>query len=235
MKDKIILITGATGGLGEAVTRTFIESGARVVAVSRSEKKLQDLKSQVSAGADKFTAIATDVLDEADIQKLVDAVMQKFGKIDVFVHLVGSFLGGPGIADITETQWNDMMNLNMKSTFLCCRHIFPIMQKQKAGKIVTIGAKGGVRGISGLAAYSASKAALINFTQTLSAEGSKDNITANVVVPSIIDTPDNRNAMPDANFDDWVKPEAIAQLIRFLVSDDADDISSAVIPIYGNA
>lgn len=235
MKDKVVIITGATGGLGKAVTRDFVAAGARVVAVSRSESKLQSLTSQLTAGEDQLVTMATDVLEETAVKALVDEVMEKFGRIDVLAHLVGGFLGGPGIDEITASQWNDMMVLNLKSTFLCCHHIFPIMQKQNAGKIVTIGAKGGIKGIAGLSAYSASKAGVINFTQSLSEEGRDSNVTANVIVPSIIDTPENRKAMPDADFDNWVKPEAIAKTILFVVSDDASDINGAVIQIYGNA
>lgn len=232
LKDKVAVISGSTGALGTAVTQTLFAAGAKVVALYSRESSLETLKSKVTQ---ELVAIKTDVLNEASVQKMVKEVLENHGRIDILVNLVGGFLGGVSIVETSEEQWDKMMNLNLKSVFFNCRNILPVMIKQKSGRIITIGAKGGVQAVSGMSAYSASKAGLINFTEALAEEGREQNITANVVIPSIIDTSDNRNAMPAAIFDNWVKPEMIAETILFLCSEAAGDINGAVIPVYGKS
>ena len=232
LKDKTAIISGSTGALGTAVTQTFLDVGAEVVALYSRESSLETLKSEVTQG---FVAIKTDVLNEASVQQMVKEVLENHERIDILINLVGGFLGGVSIVETSEEQWVKMMNLNLKSVFLCCRNVLPVMMKQKYGRIITIGSKGGLKAISKMSAYSASKAGLINFTEALAEEGREQNITANVVIPSIIDTSDNRKAMPDANFDNWMKPEMIAETILFLCSDAANEISGAVIPVYGKS
>lgn len=206
-----------------------------MVVLYTRDSGLETLKSKVSHGTERLDAIKTNVLNEASIQSMAKAVLENHGKIDILVNLVGGFVGGIRVIETSEEQWDKMMSLNLKTAFLCCRNLLPIMMKKKSGRIITIGGRGAVQPAAGLSAYSASKAALINLTQTLAAEVREENITANVVIPSIIDTSENRKAMPDANFDNWVKPEILAQTILFLCSDEAADISGTVVPVYGKS
>ncbi len=232
LRDKVAIISGSTGALGTAVTKRFLSAGVKVVALYGRESSLETLKANITQ---EFFAIKTDVLNEVSVQEMIKNVLENHGRIDILVNLVGGFLGGVPIAETTGGQWDKMMNLNLKSVFLNCRNTLPVMMSQKSGRIITIGSKGGLKAVAGMSAYSASKAGLINFTEALSAEGREHNITANVVIPSIIDTPDNRKAMPAANFDNWVKPEMIAETVLFLCSEAAADISGAVIPVYGKS
>lgn len=234
-KDKVTVITGATGGLGYAVTRDFLNVQAKVAVTFTNEVSLDSLKAKLRPQNGQWIAIKTNVLDISSVKSMVEQVVKKFSRLDILINLVGGFLGGVSIAETTEAQWDNMMNLNLKSTFLCCRNVLPIMIKQKSGKIINIGSKGGLHGAAGISAYSASKAGLINFTQSLAAEGLEHNITANVVIPSIIDTPANRKAMPQANFSKWVTSEALSKVILFLCSDEANEISGATIPVFGNS
>jgi NAD(P)-dependent dehydrogenase (short-subunit alcohol dehydrogenase family) len=197
----------------------------------RNSEKLRELQKQV--GSADFHAIAADVTVAAQAAAMADEVLAKFGHIDILVNSVGGFLGGVPITDTTEDQMQKMFDLNFKSAFLCSRAVLPAMIKQKSGRIINIGSKGGLHGAAGMSAYSASKAALINFTQSLAAEGKTHNITANVVVPSIIDTPENRQAMPKANFTDWVSPKSLTSVILFLCSDEGKDVSGASVPVFG--
>lgn len=233
--EKVAIITGSTGGLGKAVTRTFLDAGFKVAATFTSEEGLDALISAVQSTRENFYSMKANVLDEPAVKSLVQSVVDKFRQIDCLIHIVGGFVGGMPIVETTEEQWDKMMSLNLKSAFLCSKHVMPVMMKQETGKIINIGARGGLKAVSGMAAYSASKAGVINLTQALAEEGRKFNITANAIVPSIIDTPDNRQAMPDADFSKWVKPDIIAQLILFLCSPAADPISGAVIPVYGKS
>ena len=235
LKDKVAILSGNTGALGTAVTQSFLDAGARVVALYSRESSLESLKTKVTQNSERLSAIRTDVLNEASVQGMVKEVLENHRTIDILVNLVGGFFGGVSIVETSEEQWDKMMGLNLKSVFLCCRNVLPAMMKQKSGRIITMGSRSGVNAVSGMSAYSASKAGLINFTEALAAEGRARNITANVVIPSIMDTSDNRKAMPDANFANWVKVEMIAETILFLCSETAGDINGAVIPVYGKS
>ena len=235
LKNKVAVITGGTGGLGNSVTQSFLKTQAKVAVTYTKEETLEALKSKIDVLMAQWHAIKTNVLVEASVNSMVDQVVDKYNRIDILVNLVGGFLGGVSIAETTENQWDRMMNLNLKSTFLCCKHVLPIMTKQKTGKIINIGSKGGFQGAAGISAYAASKAGLINFTQALADEGREYNITANVVIPSVIDTPANRNAMPRADFSNWVTPEALSNVILFLCSEEANDISGAALTVFGKS
>lgn len=233
--NKIVLITGAAGGLGAEVTRAFLDAGARVAATHTGLEKFKELESALKPEAGKLLGIKTNVLDSASVKQMAGTVLEKFDRIDALVNLVGGYLGGVSIADMSEKQWEGMINLNLKSVFLVCKQVLPVMMRQKSGSIVNISSGGGLKGAEGISAYGASKAGVINFTQTLAAEGRKYKITANAVAPGIIDTAANRAAMPKADFSKWVTPASLAGVILFLSSDAAKDISGALIPVFGKA
>jgi NAD(P)-dependent dehydrogenase (short-subunit alcohol dehydrogenase family) len=230
-KDKVVVITGGTGGLGGAVTAAFLQAGATVVVTYRNEKEFDILTASANAPGN-LHGIKTNVLEEASVKAMVQQA-ERFGRLDVLVNLVGGFLGGVPIAEMSLEQWDKMIDLNLKTAFLCCKHVLPVMMKQRAGRIINIGSTGGLHGGEGISAYAAAKAALINFTQSLAAEGKRHNITANVVTPGTIDTPANRQAMPQANFAEWVTPEALSQVILFLASEESTAINGATIPVFG--
>jgi NAD(P)-dependent dehydrogenase (short-subunit alcohol dehydrogenase family) len=157
------------------------------------------------------------------------------GPIDALVHLVGGFAGGSPVAETTDETWDSMMNVNLRAAFCCIRAALKPMHAAGRGRIVAIGTRMAVEPSPNFAAYAVSKAALVALIKTVAAEGQKFRVTANVVLPSIIDTPPNRAAMPKADFSSWVAPQSIAKLLVFLASDAAADTSGAVIPIYGRA
>ena len=224
LKNKIAIITGGTGGLGSGVTKMFAEAGAVVIVAERH---------QAEAGPG-ITVIATDVLDETSVQSLVEAVIRRHGRIDVLVNLVGGFAMSP----VDKTPVDDldkMLRINLKSAFLCCKTVLPHMKKQRNGRIINVGSRAAVHPEGSMAAYAASKAAVDAFTQALAAEVLQDNITVNAVLPSTIDTPANRAAMPKADPTKWVQPESLAGVIGFLCSDAARDISGALVPVYGKS
>lgn len=232
-KDKAVVITGGTGALGSAVTAAFLQAGAKVFVTYRNEQEFDALKASVNAH-NALTGIKTNVLDEASVKAMVQQAARS-GRLDVLVNLVGGYLGGVPVAEMSLEQWNKIIDLNLKSAFLCCKHVLPVMMQQNAGRIINIGSKGGLQGGEGISAYGASKAGLINFTQSLAAEGKRYNITANAVIPGIIDTLANRQAMPNADFSDWVLPEALAQIVLFLSSEEANAITGATIPVLGKS
>lgn len=227
--NKAALITGGTGALGQVVAQAFLQAGGHVFITYTRETEFDTLKTSVGA-RENLVGIKTNVLDEASVKVMMQQAAA-LGRIDVLVNTVGGFLGGVSVAETTLDQFEKMFALNLKSAFLCCKHVFPVMRQQRSGRIINIGSQGGLKGGEGIAAYGASKAGLINFTQTLAAEGKPHNITANVIIPGVIDTPANRQAMPNAKFAEWVAPASIAQMILFLASDAAQAINGATIPV----
>lgn len=229
--SKVIVITGGTGALGQAVAHAFLQAGGRVVVTYTRETEFNALQANVGA-RENLLGIKTNVLDETSVQAMVEQA-SRLGRLEVLVNTVGGFLGGVPVAETTLEQFDKMLALNLKSAFLCCKQVLPVMIQQRAGRIINIGSQGGLHGGAGISAYGASKAALINFTQALAAEGKPHQITANAIIPGVIDTPANRQAMPNANFSEWVAPEALAQTILFLASDAAQEINGATIPVGG--
>ena len=218
-----VLITGANGGLGTAVCQEFLTAGAQVIGVALAWKQPAP-----------FITISADVTTEAGCDSMVKQALEH-GPIDALVHLVGGFVGGSPVAETTDQTWDSMMNVNLRAAFCCIRAALKPMQAAGRGRIVAIGTRMAVEPSPNFAAYAVSKAALVALIRTVAAEGQKLGVTANVVLPSTIDTAANRAAMPKADFSRWVAPQSIAKLLVFLTSDAAADTSGAVIPIYGRA
>ena len=218
-----VLITGANGGLGTAVCQEFLATGAKVIGVAREWKEPA-----------AFKTISTDVTTADGCESMVKQALE-FGTLDALVHLVGGFAGGTAIAETSDQTWDGMMNINLRAAFCTMRAALKPMQAAGRGRIVAVGARMAIEPSPNFAAYAVSKAALVALVKNVAAEGKKFGVTANVVLPSVIDTPANRAAMPDADFSRWVAREAIAKLLVFLASDAAADTSGAVIPIYGRA
>jgi NAD(P)-dependent dehydrogenase (short-subunit alcohol dehydrogenase family) len=225
MQPKVVLITGAKGGLGTFVTKAFLETGARVAGVSRSIAD-SDFPSP------NFHAISVD-LNAQTAGQVAAAVVQKWGRIDTLIHLVGGFAGGQSVADTTSETMDRMLDMNFLAAFHTLRAVLPGMRAQGGGRIVAIGSRAAIDPSPGLSAYAASKAALVSLIRTVAAEYKEASITANVVLPGTMDTPANRAAMPATDPSKWVQPAHVASLLVYLASDQAAQISGAVIPIYG--
>ena len=235
LAGKVALITGGTGALGRAVTAAFVQAGARAAVTYIVDREVPECKECLGARADAPIFLKADVTAEAGVQELVKTIVGRLGRIDTLLHLVGGYIGDLPVAGLPEAMWDHMLNLNLKSAFLCCKHVVPVMQRQGEGRIVTVSSRAAIRVFPGISAYAAAKAGLIAFTETLAGEVLKDNITVNTILPSVIDTPANRQAMPGADYSAWVKPEEIARVLLFLCSEASRQISGAAIPVYGRA
>lgn len=226
LSKKVALITGASGGLGNFVTEAFLAAGATVIGVARSI--------QTSAFADpKFVAMPADLSRGEATKEMAETAIQQFEKIDILLHVMGGFAGGELIDDTDDATWDKMMNLNLRSAFNVCRAVLPHMRKAKEGRIIAIGARSAVEPKAYLSAYCASKAALVSLIRTAALEGKDDGITANVILPGTMDTPANRTDSPSADFSKWVPPAKVASLALWLASEEASQISGALIPVYG--
>ena len=227
MQDKVVLITGATGGLGTAVTAAFQSAGARVAAVDRV----------AGAGAsDRFASFAADLSTLEGARGAVETVAAHWGRhVDVLVHLIGGFAGGKSVADSDDALFDRMVNLNLRTALYMFRATVPHMRERGSGRILAIGSRAAVEPSPASGIYAASKAALVSLVRTLASENADRGITVNVVLPGTMDTPANRVSMPKADFSQWVPPSQVASLLVHLAGDDASAVNGAVIPIFGGA
>lgn len=208
LNNKVSLITGATGGLGTFVTKAFRDAGALVETVA----------GKVTSGDDARAA--------------ANAVIEKRGRIDALVHLVGAFAGGQSVSDTDDAALENMLNLNLRLAFYMIRAVLPKMREQAAGRILAIGSRTAVEPAPMVAAYSASKAALVSLVKTVALENKDRNVTANIVLPGTMDTPANRKAMPTEDFSKWIQPSQVASLLVYLASDQASQVTGTTIPIW---
>jgi NAD(P)-dependent dehydrogenase (short-subunit alcohol dehydrogenase family) len=231
MKGKQVLLTGGTGGLGLGVTPIVLAQGAATVTIPYVKaQEVERLKGVLSpADLARIRFVAADLVNEASVEKLINGME----RVDVLIHLVGGFSMGK-THEYSYEQWQKDFELNLSTTFLVCKHSLRRMLEHGYGRIVTVGSRGAVQPGGQLAAYSASKAGVVALTQAIAEETKGTRITANVVLPSVIDTPTNRAAMGSENPDRWVKPESLAQVITFLASEAAQDIRGAAVPVYGS-
>ncbi len=226
LTDKVILITGANGGLGNAVTNAFLKSGARVAGVSQH---IQDSDFPHAS----FTAFPAELGSAEAARAVTAAVIGKWQTIDALVHLVGGFAGGKTLAETDDDMLDRMLNINLRAAFHMLRAVLPEMRKRGSGRILAIGSRTAADPQAKVGAYSASKAALVSLIQTVALENKDRGISANVILPGTMDTPANRAAMPNADPAKWVQPAQVASLLVHLASDQATQISGAVIPILG--
>jgi len=234
MNGTFALVAGGTGGLGKAVTLLFLKAGAKVAVTYVKEDELALLRNEASDYAGSVTAYSVNVTDDASVQSAVNTLVANHGRIDVLVNTVGGYAGGLKLWETDPKVFSQMLDLNLRSGYLLARNVVPIMLKQKSGAIVNIAAKAAIDHAAGASAYAASKAAAVAMMDCLAEDLKGTGVRVNSVLPSIIDTPANRRAMPEANFAKWPKPEEIARVILFLCSDEARLIHGASIPVYGN-
>ena len=226
LAGQVALVTGANGGLGTFVTNSLLTAGATVVGIARS----------IAAGEahdSRYYPVSANLTDPEEVRNLVTRLAAQFQKIDILVHVMGGFTGGASVAQTDDATWQKMMDLNVNAAFYMFRAVVPVMREAGYGRIIAIGSRQAVQPAAGVGAYSASKAALVSLVQTVAIENKDKNIRANVILPGTMDTPANRAAMPKANFEKWVKPAHVAELVVLLAGEAGGDITGAAISVYG--
>lgn len=229
MNAQVVMITGAGGHLAQAVARRFAADGAKLVLVAHHAQKLQP----AWQGHADALVLEADLRDAAQVARAVEDGCVRFGRIDGLAHVAGGFRMGEAVHETSDATWDFLMDVNARSFAQVARAVVPRMLQQGGGRIVTVGAAAAAKGTAHMGAYAASKSALLRLTEALSAELRERNINVNCVLPSIIDTPDNRAAMPQADPARWVAPEALADVIAFLCSEAARAVHGAAIPVTG--
>jgi NAD(P)-dependent dehydrogenase (short-subunit alcohol dehydrogenase family) len=231
----IALVAGGTGGLGRAVSLALLEHDYQVVVTYRRQEEWDALQSAAGANKQQLEGYRVDVTDETAVGGLIDNLAGKHGRLDVLINTVGGYAGGVRLWELDAKVFDQMLALNLRSGFVLCRAVVPVMLKQGYGSIINVASKAAFDHAAGAAAYAASKAAAIAMMDSLAADLKGTGVRVNSIVPSVIDTEANRKAMPKADFAKWPKPEDIARVILFLCGDDAKVVHGASIPVYGDS
>lgn len=232
LNNKVAIITGGTGSLGRAVVTKFLEEDSKVITTYIVESEYEECKTTLKKFEPNIKYINADITNEEDFNKVVEDTKNSLGKIDFLINVAGGFLYKQ-IIDYEVDEYNEMMDMNLKSCFICSKAVLPTFIENNYGKIVNIAARPGLHGSSGMAAYSAAKAGVMRLTETVADEVKDYGINVNAIIPGTIDTEQNRKDMPDRDFSKWVKPEELAEVILFLVSDESKIVNGAIITALG--
>jgi NAD(P)-dependent dehydrogenase (short-subunit alcohol dehydrogenase family) len=225
------LVTGGTGALGQAVTRRLLAAGDTVWVPYVVDAERDRLQACIDAeGARRLVLERVDVADATALGRFVDAARARQGRVDALITLVGGFAGG-ALVETDRASWDRMLDLNLTTVFTATRAVVPHMLAAGRGRVVTIGSRAVVPPAAGFIAYTVAKAAVIAFTQALAQELRGTGVTANCVLPSTMDTPANRAAMPTSDRQGWVTVDGVAAAIGFLASDDAAQINGALVTV----
>ena len=229
--DRTVLITGGTGALGGAVVESFLEAGWRVVATWVVPGEADRLGVR-----DGLELVEADLFDEKAVAHAVDAACaDKGAPLRAVANLVGGYAAGPRVHETPVEDFERLFTLNLRPAYLVTQAALPRLTHGGGGSIVCVSARAALQPFPGAAGYASSKAAVIAFAKTVAAEYRDEGVRCNAILPSVIDTPANRAAQPEADHSRWVKPAEIAQVVRFLCSEESAATSGAAVPVYGRA
>lgn len=236
LDGKVAIVTGGAGALGGAIVAELLDAGATVCVPYTSADHFTHLRAQAAAAdAVRLHGVALDLTDEAAVPGAYAAIVAQHGGLDILVNAAGGFGGGEPLHATPWQLWQQQLDANLKTTVLSCAAGVPHMLAHGGGAIVNVSSRTALQPGAYVAAYGVAKRGVIGVTEALAVELGAKNITANAVLPSVIDTPGNRATNPNADFSLWVQPRAIARVVRFLVGPDARVISGASVPVYGRA
>ena len=233
---KTAIVTGASGNLGQAVVKKFIAEGYKVIGTIIPNDPVPMDVVALGLPAESFEKVVVDLMNEEDAEKFIASIISKYGSVDAAILTVGGFAMGT----IAETKASDIAKqykLNFETAYNAARPLFIQMLKQNSGRIFIIGSRPGLdtRNSKGMVAYGLGKSLIFRLAELMNGEAKGTNVVTSVVIPSTIDTPQNRKAMPDADPAKWVKPEAIADIIHFYCADAAAVLREPLIKIYNNS
>lgn len=235
LKDRVIIITGAVGNLGRAVAERVREQGGRMVLVDRSGEKLAKTYGELKKTTLHWLADGIDMTDSNSVNAMMSEAHRRFGKIDGLVNTVGGFRGGRPVHETDLAEWDFLYGINVRTALNACRSVIPYMLKTQSGRIINVASRNAFQGSPQYAAYSAAKTGVLRLTESLAGELKTRGINVNCIVPGTIDTPQNREAMPMADFSTWVVPDDLAHVVVFLLSDEARSVTGAAVPVYGRS
>jgi NAD(P)-dependent dehydrogenase (short-subunit alcohol dehydrogenase family) len=235
MNDSVVLVTGGAGNVGRAVTRRFLEAGARVAVPIYKTDQASVFDSLKKEHGDRLYSFGLDLTTERGSEQAVQRVVEWAGRIDAVAHLVGGYIGEPRLAETEIESWDRMMDLNLKSAWLVARAALPVMVRGGGGSFVFVSSRAARTARAGHVSYAVAKGGLITLAEAIAEEYAAEGIRANAVLPGTVDTPRNREDQPAADHSLWTSPDEIARVIVFLASDTAAAINAAAIPVYGRS
>ncbi|MDZ7754406.1 MAG: SDR family NAD(P)-dependent oxidoreductase [Gammaproteobacteria bacterium] len=226
-----VMVTGAAGTLGRATARAFHDAGARLALLDLDEAGLRE----VAGGLDGARPYVLDITDAGVVKEAMERILNDMGRVDILANIAGGFAMGPLLQDTDDATWQRMFDLNLRSVFNTCRAVVPHMLEAGFGRIINVSARAAREGKGKMGPYCASKAGVITLTESLARENWDSPVNVNCILPGTIDTPPNRESMPDADFAAWVTPSALADVILFLAAEESRAINGAAIPVYGRS
>ncbi len=226
--QQVVMITGAAGNLGRAVADAFAAAGYALVLIDRGADRWQ-----AGMRSDGRLQIAADLMEPGDVQAAVRSAIAAFGRIDVLCNIAGGFRMGEAVHETTPQTWDFLLDLNARTIVHTANAVVPSMLARGSGRIVNVAAQAGRQGGARMGAYSVSKSAVLRLTESMAAELREQGINVNCVVPGTLDTPENRQSMPDADPSRWVAPPDLAAVVLFLASDAARAVHGAAVPVVG--
>ena len=233
MQDNVAVVTGGTGGLGRALLPYLIRRNFKIAVTYLIPEEARKLEDAVGLDEDQLMLRRCDCTDAEAVESVMKEAAETFGGINVVAALVGGWAGGRDLAETDTVRFDRMIDLNLRSTFYTLRAALPHMRDADWGRLIAIGSRAAIENPTGQAAFNASKAAVMSMIQSLATELDDTNLTANVLVPSVIDTQATRAALPYADYKHWPKPSEIAAVLDFLLSPASAVINGATIPVYG--
>jgi len=235
MDQPVAVVTGGTGALGRAVVPLFVRRNFKLAVTYIIPEEAQQLEAAIDLEDDQMLIRRVDTTDPDAVNKFMDEVAESFGGINVLCSLVGGWAGGRDVAETSDVRFDRMIDLNLRSTFYALRAAIPHMRDADWGRIIAVGSKASLDAPASQAAFNMAKAGVSALIRTVARELDDTNVTANVILPTVIDTQATRTALPYASYVDWPSPEEIASVVDFLASAGSAVITGAAIPVHGSA
>jgi NAD(P)-dependent dehydrogenase (short-subunit alcohol dehydrogenase family) len=235
LAERVAVVTGGGRGIGRAICLAFASEGARVVIAARTSSEIEQVASEIRGRGQTAMAIATDVADEESVTRMANATLRAFGRVDILVNNAAINHPSCPVVELAPGEWDAVLAVNLRGTFLCCRAVLRTMIEQGSGKVINISSVGGRRGGAGRSAYRASKAAMLSFTECLSAEVKRFGINVNAICPGGVETRMLREIFPERDPSGMLTPHDIAAVATFLASDEARAIHGAIVDAFGTA
>jgi NAD(P)-dependent dehydrogenase (short-subunit alcohol dehydrogenase family) len=231
MPDRTILVTGGTGALGSSVVAAFLDAGWRAAVTWLDPRELERVEER-----EGLVLVEADLFDEDAVEHAVaEAAGDESAPLEAVANLVGGYAGGARVHETPLADFERQFTLNLRPTYLVTRAAVPRLIRNGGGSVVCVSTRAAVQPFAGAAGYIASKAAVLAFVKAVATEYRDDAVRCNAILPSVIDTPGNRASQPDADHSRWVAPAEIAQVVRFLCSEESAPVSGAEVPVYGRA
>ena len=234
-QQRVAILTGATGGLGTALTKRLLDGRHRIGATYLIPEEATEYENAFARDEDEMFLRRVNAVEPDEITEFMGNVFDHFGRIDAVACLVGGWAGGRDVSDTDNVRFDRMLDLNLRSAFYTVRAAIPHLEATGGGSILLISSRGAIDSPPGQAAFNIAKAGVVALAKTVALELEESNITVNVILPAVIDTPATREALPYSDYVKWPTPDEIAAVADYLLSGESVVISGAAIPVYGKA